>query len=169
MELACEFMNYMYTQEGCDLLNYGIEGESCVKNEDGSFSYTDLILKNPDGMSYSSAYHIYTFLDEMGLRDLSATRQFYDEKALESSDVWGGSRDNAWCYPSASLTAEESEAFTAAFVTINTYVSECIPKFVIGDMSVDADFDTFIQTIEELGIEDCTEYKQAAYDRYVAR
>lgn len=169
VELACEFINYMYTQEGCDLLTYGVEGEACVKNEDGSYSYSDLILHNPDGLSYSSAYHIYTFLDEMGLRDLSATRQFYNEEALQSSDIWGGSRDDAWCYPAASLTAEESETFTATFVTINTYVSECIPKFVIGDMDVEAEFDTFLKTIEDLGIETCTEYKQNAYDRYMAR
>ena len=169
VELACQFMNYMYTEEGCNLLTYGVEGEACVKNADGTFSYTDLILNNPDGISYSNAYHIYTFLDEVGLRDLTAQRQFYDETALKSSDVWSGSRDAIYTYPSASLTAEENEEFSAAFVTISTYVSECIPKFVLGDLDVDADFDEFLATIESMGIKDCTAIKQAAYDRYVNR
>lgn len=170
VELACEFMNYLYTEEGCDLLTYGVEGQSCVKNGDGSFSYTDLILNNPDGISYANAYHLFTFLDEFGLRDDAAMRQFYMEESLAGSDVWSGCRDNAWAYPTgASLTAEENEAFSAAFVTINTYVSECIPKFVLGDMDVDAEFDAFLTEIGAMGIDECTGYKQAAYDRYRAR
>ena len=168
-ELAVEFMNYLYTEEGCDLLTYGIEGESCVKNDDGSYSFTDLILNNPDGISYANAYHLYTFLDELGLRDLSAMRQFYTDEALAASDTWSDSRDEAWAYPAASLTAEENEVFSANFVTVSTYVSECIPKFVLGDMDVEADFDSFLSQIEAMGIDECTGYKQAAYDRYMAR
>jgi len=170
VELAVEFMNYLYTEEGCDLLTYGIEGEACVKNDDGSYSYTDLLLNNPDGITYNSAYHIFTFIDELGLRDKISMRQFYKEEALAGADVWAASRDGAWSYPAgASLTAEESEAFSAAFVTISTYASECIPKFVIGDMDVDAEYDTFLSQIESMGIDECTAYYQAAYDRYMER
>ena len=97
-------------------------------------------------------------------------RQFYQEEALAGADVWAASRDGAWSYPAgASLNAEESEAFSAAFVTISTYASECIPKFVIGDMDVDAEYDTFLSQIESMGIDECTSYYQAAYDRYMER
>ena len=39
-------------------------------------------------------------------------------------------------------------------------------KFVVGDESLD-EFDNFVSTLKQMGIEDCIAIEQAAYDRYL--
>jgi putative aldouronate transport system substrate-binding protein len=47
---ACAFLNYMYTEPGNLLYNFGIEGES-FEYVDGKPKFTELMTKNPDGYS----------------------------------------------------------------------------------------------------------------------
>ena len=65
-----------------------------------------------------------------------------------------------------SLTTEESEDASALQADINTYVSECIPKFILGEMSVEDDWDTFQQNCIDMGLEEVIAIYQDALDRY---
>ena len=49
---------------------------------------------------------------------------------------------------------------------IDTYMDETISKFVVGDLSLDQ-FDSFVQQLKDMGIEDCIAIEQTAYDRYL--
>ena len=71
--------------------------------------------------------------------------------------------------PSAvSMTEEEINAYNTTYTAIQTLVNEKTVKYIMGteDMST---YDEFVQSLYEYGIEDCITYKQAAYDRYLAR
>jgi putative aldouronate transport system substrate-binding protein len=48
---------------------------------------------------------------------------------------------------------------------INTYVEESIAKFIVGDLNVDRDWNTFQQTLKNLGIERYLKIIQDTYDR----
>ena len=41
-----KFMDFFFTEEGSDLMNWGIEGETYVVNADGTKSYTDTVMKS---------------------------------------------------------------------------------------------------------------------------
>ena len=49
-EAAVKWVDYLYSEEGSMLACYGIEGET-YEMVDGKPQLTDLILKNPDGLS----------------------------------------------------------------------------------------------------------------------
>ena len=169
-ELAVQYINYLYTDEGVELATYGVEGLACTKNADGSYTYTDVVLNNPDGIPLDSAWHMHTLLDELSMKDLTAQRQFYSEEALAFSDTWASSRDRAWAYPKeVSLNAGEGETFSNNFSAISTYVSECIAKFITGEMDLDENYDDFIARLLDMGLEECNTIKQQAYDRYMAK
>ena len=57
-ELLMQWCNYMYTDEGALLCNYGIEGESFEYDENHVPVFTDLVLNNPD-MSTTVALFMY--------------------------------------------------------------------------------------------------------------
>ena len=52
-ELAVQWANYLYTEEGALCINYGIEGES-FEFVDGKPMLTEFIYANPDGLSQNS-------------------------------------------------------------------------------------------------------------------
>lgn len=47
---------------------------------------------------------------------------------------------------------------------INTYVEECIAKFITGELDIEADWDSYVNTLESIGLEAYLEYVQEAYD-----
>ena len=64
------------------------------------------------------------------------------------------------------MNVDESQEYTDLYADIETYQDENIVKFVVGDKSLD-EFDDFVATLKQMGIERCVELEQAAYDRYL--
>ena len=83
-------------------------------------------------------------------------------------DVARFGADYAYTMPAVSLTTEESDIYTSTYNDINTYVSETVLLFINGDKPLD-EFDEFVENIRNLGIQDCLDCQQAAYDRYLKR
>ena len=52
---------------------------------------------------------------------------------------------------------------------LNTYLEESLIKFLIGDLSLEDDWDGFIGTVEGMGLQSVVDIYQDAYDRYLAR
>ncbi|HBG77064.1 MAG TPA: hypothetical protein DDW86_08925 [Clostridiales bacterium] len=54
VEEAIKWLNFAYTEQGHNLLNFGIEGES-YEWVDGYPKYKDVVTQNPDGLSFAQA------------------------------------------------------------------------------------------------------------------
>ena len=67
------------------------------------------------------------------------------------------------------MTTEEGEEYAAIYSDIQTYVSECIPKFVQGEMNLEGDWDSFVDNVRSMDIDRCCEIYQAAVARFNAR
>ena len=166
LELFCQFMNYLYTQEGAELCNWGIEGETFEYQEDGSKWYTDEIMNNPDGMTQTQAI-IFNFMyqgpcyadyTKYNISTLTTWKDF--------ADVWAAA-DNQNKMPTMSLTADEESTYSAAATDVQTYMDEIVIKFMIGDADIDAEWDTYLSTMESLGVNDMIDIYAAAYERYL--
>ena len=92
-----------------------------------------------------------------------------NDNALEAFDIWNFNDDNAYALPSMIFpTTEESTRFSAIMGDIDTYISEIVVKFITGTEPL-TNFETFRQTIYDLGIEEAIQIKQNGFDRYLAR
>lgn len=174
VELAMRWCDYWYTEQGYLTGNFGIEGESFVMDVGlGKPMFTDLIINNPDGLTFNRALAIYTQFNGGGMvSDSWKTDQTYDIELMtkiEDAHVDDGLKGD-WSYPGlATLTAEEDEVFSLKMSDIETYVSENTLAFIIGLSDIDAEWDNYIATLESLGIRQCEDYMQAAYERYENR
>ena len=65
------------------------------------------------------------------------------------------------------LTSESSE-YSTKFSEISTYASEMYSKFIFGTESLD-NYDSYVDTIYSMGLDDVLEIQEAALDRYNAR
>ncbi len=168
--IACEWLDYMYTDEGSELCNYGVEGTTFNYGENGEHIWTDLMLNNPEGLAYSWCLNCYTFGAGSFRIDSTRTMEYYGDGEMALMDVWNSSaNDAADILPTAiSLTAEESYAFSAAFNDISTHVQENILSFITGNRDL-SEYGQFVAEIEGMGIADCTQILQDAVDRYNER
>ena len=69
---------------------------------------------------------------------------------------------------SEELSSDESGRASALQSDIYTYVAECIPKFILGEMDTETDWDTFVSNCEGMGLQEVIDIYQTAYDRYAA-
>lgn len=167
-ELVARWVDYLYTEDGQLLANYGIEGEG-FEYVDGKPQLTDIVMHNPDYTS-NVALNLYALNFPMGLLDWQRTTISYTDAQNAALEVWTEG-DTAYNYPTnVTMTVEESETFNRIYSDIATHVSEGVLSFITCATPVNDDtWNTFTQGIRDMGIDDCTAIKQAALDRYLSR
>ena len=166
----CQYIDYIYGDDGVLLANYGVEGETFEYDSDGNPRLTELVINNPD-YTYNLALNIYTCDRQTPIPfviDEQKARNDYSQDQLDSIAVWNEATDGLYNLPKigVNLTADELEDYNGKYSDIDTYLDESVSKFVVGDKSLD-EFDAFVQQLKDMGIEECIEIYQGAYDRYL--
>lgn len=170
-EVALRWLDYLYTDEGALLANYGVEGDTFEFNEDGEPEFTDKILANENGWTMTQTVASY-LCPSAGIANWSDwTRELagVPEKDQACYDVWSEFSDD-WRLPSSvTLTQEESTERAALYADISTIVKEQTAQFISGALDIEENWDAYISALEASGMERAIEITQAAYDRYLAR
>jgi putative aldouronate transport system substrate-binding protein len=164
VDVALEWMNYFFTDEGILLANYGEEGVSYTMGADGP-EFTDLILHNEDSeLQFGNVTRLY-LLDEVLPTVYDQTRELaaYSEAEQNAIEVWSNSSEAIYTLPDLILSSEANEELTSYLVDVETYASENIIKFIIGDKDL-ADWSSFVDTLKGMGIDRCIEIYQEALD-----
>lgn len=103
------------------------------------------------------------------VQDIRYLEQYYTlENQRETPTVWGSSNAAAHKVPPITPTAEESKEFSTIMNEINTYRDEMTLKFIFGTESLDQ-FDQYVKTIENMGLNRALEIQNAALERYNSR
>ncbi len=164
-ELAMQFCNYMYTDEGAVLCNYGIENESFTYNENNQPVFTDLVLNNPE-MTTTVALFMYCMDRGPFYRDETREQSGYNQAQREASGIWNSNMTTGQALGSTALNTEESEQVNEFYGDIKTYITQSVLEFVTGTRSLD-EFDAYVEHIKDMGIDDVTACWQDAYERYL--
>ena len=172
-ELAAAYLDYMYSEDGQLLSNYGVEGESYTM-VDGKPTYTELITNNPDGLSSFFASYKYATNAASSffpyINDMSKSFYDFNDNQWEVYEGLKNLSDCAYNYPAyAKMTAEETAEYTQISAEITTYTDTRILEFITGAADIDADWDNYVSTIEGMGLQDMVDLKQGAYDRAMQR
>ncbi len=166
--------DYLYSPEGNALGNWGVEGETYTVDANGNKKFADYITKNPDGRSVVEAYNYYTASGVNGgivaLYDNEVNKALNssitaEQKALQDKATeYCIAVDKCANLPSSPTTLEEDERIADISGDLNTYLTESWAKFLTGEKSLD-EFDAFVKEIENMGMKEILEIKQAAYER----
>ena len=163
------FVNWFFTEEGSIACNFGIEGEGFEYDTDGNPKLTELVTNNPEGMGSFIAEAIYLNWCAPYTLDTRYYDSIYDTEAQASAtDIWNSNRNNSQQYH-GDLTSDENSAYNAVYSDIDTYIDNMAVSFMTGAADVNAEWDTFVSTIESMDIASCIQIKQDAYDRFVNR
>lgn len=162
------FINWFFTEDGSIACNFGIEGEGFTY-VDGEPRLTELVTNNPDGLQSFMSEAIYLNWNAPFCLDERYYDSVYDtQEQSEASEIWNSNRDNSQQYH-GDMNSEESYEYNAIYNDIDTYIDTMSISFITGVIDVNEQWDTFVETLYDMGIEDCIAIKQAAYDRYAER
>ncbi len=173
IELACSWIDFFFSEEGIRLANYGLVDNDNWDSSDDTYSDIDTEMnleRLTDGtfpmISFGTTY--YTLACVATLQDFDRVFGTYSDLNLSAMELWTETSDDLYTLPAAmELTIEESERYSNIWNDLSTYADTEIFKFVMGEYNFDEDWDAFIDELKEMGIEECVDIYQGAYDRYV--
>lgn len=168
-EEIVKWLDFNYSEEGHMLFNFGIEGESYTMEGDYP-RFTDNVMANPDGLPITQAMARYNLASFSGpfLHDKRYSEQYNErEEQINAINTWLDA-DHSKILPPLQPSAEESSRYASIMNDVQTYRDEMFDKFVMGTEPLD-NFDKFVDTIKNMGIEEAIQIQQAALDRFNAR
>lgn len=170
IELAVKWLNFMYTDAGAEVANWGTEGLN-YEIVDGQRSYLPVMWDykgiSQEGMNYYFKLHNAATITPpdtvchanlLKSPEANAIRMEFDDDPLLDSSLF---------LPAVSLTEEESETKTSIMNDVDTYADEMVLKFIIGTEPL-SNWDNYVKTVETMKLADAIAATQAAYDRYMA-
>lgn len=169
-ELAAKFLDFRYTEKGEILANFGIEGESYVM-KDSRPVYTDIILKNPEGLSVTQALSEYTDASSTGpfFYRLDAFMQINEtERQRTALDFWSQTDAKTYNLPAISIPGDMTSEYSSIYADIQTYVENMFYKFVMGLEPIEK-FDEYVEQIKKMNIDRAIEINQIALDNFNKR
>ena len=172
VDILCKWWDYFFTDEGILLGNYGVEGQTFEYNENGEPEWIPEAFYSTDPRWNNTHFQCaYLLFNTPGVVHFDRELTVQDPMAVAIHDVWIQSYDTEYNYPAAAaMTVDEQERYTDIMTDINTFISEQKAKFLTGELSFEnGDWETFVDQVRGMGIEEAVELKQAAYDRYNKR
>lgn len=142
-------------------------GVSYVIGENGKPEYTELITNNPDGHSMDGMARSYGLINWPGIHNNSQLTC-----AIESQGVayerWSDTDHDTHVVVHTAVLDEYLDEYTDLWTDIDLYINECRAKFISGEMSIENDFDTYLETLKSMNIDRVYEIKQITLDAHNA-
>lgn len=168
VELALGWINYWFTDDGIMLYNYGVEGDTYVMEGDTPV-YTDKVMNNELGVDATLFCRTFSLAGcSFGYTVQERIYLLYQDYQTEAQKFWTENTDGSYGVPTLSMTTEESEVLSAYATDLTTYAAETLPKFVMGEMSMEQ-WDEYIASVKNLHVDEIIDAYQTAYDRYLKR
>lgn len=173
MELALRWCDTLYSDPVSAVANYGEEGVTYTRDENGKVQYTELVTANPDGMPQPLVLGVYGFgAGSMGfLIDLEQKYIDFTEDQYASHDIWKTSYDGDYNNMPTDLSdyfsIEEQSTLASLRTDIETAQEEIYFKLIIGEASFD-DWDTYVEQIRSVGAGEYQRMYQEKLDQYIA-
>ena len=169
-QLAIQYMDYLFSDEGFVLANYGIEGYTYTV-ENGEYQFTDLILANPQGFDWQLCQSLYINPGFPCLNDLHAQELTYNDAQRAAVPTWSAAYDSSdETIPNQnflSYTTEESYRQAELQTDLETVQSEFRLKAITGQLDIDKEWDAYVQQCKDMGSDELLQITQNAVDRYL--
>ncbi len=166
-EATTRWADYLYSEEGAELLHKGIKGITFELDQNGNYVWTDLIKNNPNGLTLSDAMGFYG----IGGVGPSILRSSMVEKDKSENEILRQAKKNMVPYLPREVWTEfmfkpeETDELTGVATDIDTYVKEKAAEFITGKTSF-SEWDNYVETIKKMGLDTYMKIYKAAYERY---
>ena len=189
-EALVRFVDYLFGDEGGLSVFSGYEGVTFDYLHDDLLDADVLTIRCPEGYSSSDEFRQYKavfngpFLTYSGIPARNTLWYDASDETLKKDEViaqWGWMAQLASAsrrpdlkqeptFPEECLsyTEDELNERTTLRTDIDTYLTQSMANFIMGVWSLDSDWDTYLETLKTMRLEDYLAIEQAAWDRYIA-
>ncbi|MFV0503463.1 MAG: extracellular solute-binding protein [Lachnospirales bacterium] len=163
-DIALNWVDYFYSNEGSVFIRYGVEGENMYFDESGNPRYNDGILNSPEGSG--SAIGKFTiwpgggapqWLNDVNSEAVASTTTVEAQSALDPFVL-------ETVYPMPLFDEATTSRLAILQSDIELYINESAAKFIKRELSLEDDWETYISTLEKIGIKEWEQIYQKSVD-----
>lgn len=167
-EAAIRFIDYMYSEEGSNLLTWGVEGESW-EWKDGRKQLTEHALSADPEKGWINLYNYAighaSFPKYDGETVVLAS---YPEEQLIAERTWADA-STALVYPPYITMSVEDQAFCDGVMDdVYNYITEMEIKFITGEEPL-SNFDVYVNQLDKMGVSQALEIYREAYEGHMTK
>lgn len=161
-----KMFDYLYSEDGILLTQYGVEGVTYEKGSDGKPVFNDYMLKNPNGKTFLEMIKSQTFPNIVN--DWRIELQGFAENEIDALTVQWAKVKDANTLPRLDYygSAEDIAKVNKVGAQINQYARQKIKEFINGTADLST-WDAYIEQLNEMGLEEITKITQSKYDAFV--
>lgn len=167
-EASVRWADYLYSDEGSRMVQLGMEGEQWEwLNEEQS----EWKMNVPEGMNRGKVRGqgspgVGPGFVPQWIKDDFIKKEPNEKAAWIFAQAESLLEYRRIPFPLVYLTPEEQKQLGTLRSDLSSYYNEWAAKFIVGDVSFDQ-WDKYVKTIEDIGVDKMVEIFQAAYDRYL--
>ncbi|MHA6481709.1 extracellular solute-binding protein [Paenibacillus sp. strain BS8-2] len=163
-EAMIRWVDYLYGEEGRRLVWMGVEGEDYKVNDDGTWNW---ILA--EGQAATDKRGIATI--QPGGSEVGGPPEFWTKinDKLERHLIDNRNQVNPFGvteYPLIYLEDAKQKQVNAVQTDISGFVSQKMAQFIIGRESIDESWESYVQTLNQMGIDSLIEIYDEAFQQY---
>lgn len=159
IEIAIKYLDWMYSDEACELLSWGREGET-YEVKDGKRVY----IRDEAGNSPKSLYGFMTYGNHQ--RTYTEALESMDSEKLRSTTdlCFEHTMKNANPVIYLGFNSEEDAVKGEIGTAVETFVQEQLSKFILGQKPF-SEWDTFQKELDSLGVNKLLAVYESAFER----
>jgi putative aldouronate transport system substrate-binding protein len=183
----CELINWIFTLDGAFGIGMGVQGLDWeYEYTQWSDEYGVLKMFCPEGWENSNEYKVqaciihgaFSFYSpaegrDYILTDIVSDEVLYNDEEFAKRTGWfnlveQGIREadrKITSLADMNYTTEEASERAILVTDISSYVEQMITQFITGEADIDATWETYVNTLEQMDLDRWVEIDQAAYDR----
>ncbi|WP_130860633.1 extracellular solute-binding protein [Gracilibacillus phocaeensis] len=170
-EATIRWVDYLYSDEGSVLYNFGVEGEDFeyIDDKQGARYLT------PEGMERNEFVskikplgvaepRIHDYIQELSLHKQEETDPqdaHIMQQTLEHIKPFAQPT-----FPIVHFTEDELQTLKSVRTDIEDYIEQAEAQFITGRTSIESDWDDYLNTLEAMNVEEYIQVNSAAYERW---
>lgn len=161
---SIKYMDFLFSQKGRELTTYGVEDVNFYYNLQNIPTYTEQMLEgntsimtkiNAQGGSIEAMAYFYDSSYEYNLMNQSGKDAFdmYNQITTQNR------------IPQVNFTAEELAIINSVYPICEQYILDKTHEWVYNSILIEEEFEEYMNTLKELGMDKVIETYQSAYNR----
>lgn len=174
ISLILGLVDYLFSEEGNVLFNYGVEGEAHVLDENGTPQWSDMILNYEGGTTTAAFLYATATPSEYicGIYDNDKFSYSYTEAMFAAEDYINHSSTGEYDYPIGAenkISSDDSVTIAGLCSDINTHITETMLSWIHGEAPLNQDtWKDFVDNCYSMGLQQVIDIYQAAYEEFEA-
>ena len=172
--LICKLVDYLYSDEGAVLFNYGVEGEAHVLNDAGEPEWSDLVMTYAGGTTTAAFLYATATPTEYlpGVYDDAKFSYSYTDAMFAAEDYINNSSTGEYDMPFGAenrISSEDSLTAAGLASDLNTYIEETVLSWIVGEQELNEDtWQTYVDNCYAMNLQDVIDIYQGGYDEFMS-